>query len=152
MTVAKKRKESWKVSESDYKFAEDEVKLYEQYKKELNQLMNEIYYATPLFDNNGGGKSNLPSRPTEQKALSLVDHVRIGHLQRWINAIEHTVHELDDEKERFVKRLFWSKGTTLESVAIEFNISPSTANRWRRAFLMRVAMLTGSKRTPIKGR
>lgn len=150
MTAAKKkRNDSWKVSDSDYKFTEDEVRLYRQYKKELNGLMNNIYYATPLFDNNGGGKSNLPSRPTEGKALSLIDNLRIRHLQLWIEAIEQTVHELDDEKERFVNRLFWSKGTTLESVAIEFSISLSTANRWRRSFLYRVATLTGTKRTHI---
>lgn len=138
----------WKAADSDYKFIEDEVRLYPLYTKQLIMAKDDIILATPAFDNNGGGRSNLPSSPTESKALTLIDNARIRHLCFYIEAIEQSYNELDDEKQRFVERLFWSKrSSSLEIVASEFNVSLSTAVRWRRAFLYRVATLTGAKRT-----
>lgn len=150
MAKRKRRNENWKAAQSDYKFIEDEVRLYQMYKKLLLDAVDNIYYGTPEFDNNGGGKSNLPSRPTENKAIqvhTLLESARIRHLNFYIKCIEEALHELDEEKQQFIARLYWSnKKTSLEGVATEFCVSISTANRWRSAYLLRVAMLTGAKR------
>lgn len=143
----KKKHDDWKVSDTDYRFIEDEVKLYPLYKKQLQIAIGDIVYSTPSHDDNGGGKSNLPSSPTEMKAMSLVTNARIRHLELFIEAIETSKKELDKEKREFFDRLFWnSQNSSLETVAKEFAISQATASRWKRAYLTRVAYLTGIKR------
>lgn len=143
-------KRKWKAADSDYKFTEDEVRLYPIYKEQLIKAEKDIIHAAPLVDTNGGGRSNLPSRPTENIAFRLIDNARINHLVHYIRMIERAYLELDEEKRGFVERLYWSDpNIRLNRVAHEFNVSLATANRWRRAFLIRVATLTGVKRTPI---
>lgn len=142
---------TWKKSDSDFVFIEGEVELYPQYKKRLAEMIDDIIHSTPSFENIGGGKTNIPSRPTENKVYSLLDDIRIKKLRITIDAIEFAYSELDQEKKLFVERLFWNH-LSLTEVCDEFAISPATANRWRRAFLLRVGLLTGDKREPDLGR
>ena len=136
----------WKISDSDFGFIEDEVRLYPLYKNRLEQAINDIYYSTPSYENTGGGKSNLPSRPVENKVFSLLHDARIVKLRLYVESVEEAFHELDKEKQDFIDLLYWKNRSSLQAVCLEFCISVSTANRWRKAFIMRVGLLTGDKR------
>lgn len=137
---------SWKVSESDYKFIEDEVKHYQFYKDELKRIVDDITHATPERDDNGGGKSNIPGRPTERAAIEIAMDRQINRMKRYINATEAAYNELDEEKKRFVRVIFWSGKKRMPTICEEFNISYETALRWKKAFLLKVGNLTGDKR------
>jgi RinA family phage transcriptional activator len=138
---------AWSVSSPDYKRIKEEVDLYEENKKELERLVNHIMFETPAADGNGGGRSNLPSSPVENKVIRMIDHRRIQYLKLWIDAVDTALHKLDDEKKTFMAAVFWqNQGRSLRKVASQFAIDQSTANRWRKGFLLHVGELTGAKR------
>lgn len=137
----------WKVNESDYLFIEEEVKLYPLYKKRLRESVENIIHSTPGRDENGGGKSNIPSRPTEAIVFNLFSDARILKLKRYVDAVEFAYKELDDEKQRFIQELYWTRNSkTKKGICNEFSISTSTYDRWKKGFLLRVGMITGDKR------
>lgn len=138
---------NWKVTESDFKYIEDEVRLYPLYKKTLLAAINNLILSTPERDDNGGGKSNLPSRPVENIVFNLYADARIRKLKEYVDAIEQAVHELDDEKKRFIDAVYWSKQhKTITGICEEFSISQATFLRWKKGFLYRVGLITGDKR------
>jgi RinA family phage transcriptional activator len=136
----------WKVSDSDFQYIEDEVRLYPQYKERLNELIAEIAYRVPERDDSGGGRSNLPSRPVESIVFNLLNDFRIAKIRQYVNAVEQALRELDHEKKMFIINVYWREGKTIESICIQFSISQATYLRWKKAFLLRVGMLTGDKR------
>lgn len=137
----------WNVTESDYEFFEDEVKLYPLYKKALREAVENIIHSTPERDTDGGGKSNTISRPTESIAFSLMDDARIMYLRNFINKVEFAYNELDDEKQRFIQEIFWTRSTkTKKKVCQDFAISVTTYDRWKKGFLYRVVSFMGMKR------
>jgi RinA family phage transcriptional activator len=137
----------WKMTESDYVYIEEEVRLYPLYKKRLREAVGNIIHSTPERDTNGGGKSNGISRPTENIVFNLFSDSRIMKLQRYVDAIEFAYNELDDEKQQFIQELYWNRHTkTKKGICSEFNISISTYDRWKKGFLLRVGLITGDKR------
>jgi len=141
---------SWKVTDVDYKIIEREVGLYPLYKKELKDAVNNLILATPVHDDNGGGRSNIPSRPTEKIAMNLFENARIMQLRRYVEAIEFAYNKLDDEKQRFVTFIFWTKhDKNIQGVCKEFHIRYHTYWRWKKAFLLQVGLITGIYRGDI---
>lgn len=142
---------TWKVSDSDYKYIEDELRLYPFYKRKLDIAILNTILSTPEHDDNGGGKSNLPGRPIENIVIRLFDDARIAKLRRYVEAVEDAFSELDDEKKRFVQAVFWDKpGKTIQVICHDFAISYVTYLRWKKAILLRVGLITGDYRGEIR--
>lgn len=121
--------------------------LYPEYVQQIKELIAEIAYAVPERDSNGGGRSNLPGRPVEHTMFNLMDHFQLQKMRRYVKAVEDVMHNMDDEKKRFIHALYWRKGSkTIKGICQEFNISQATYLRWRKAFLMQVGLYTGDKR------
>lgn len=136
----------WKVKESDYVYIEEEVRLYPLYKKRLREAVGNIIHSTPERDTNGGGKNNNISRPTENIVFNLIQDARVTHLQRHVDAIEFAYNELNDEKQRFIQEVFWTRHKTKKGICKEFNVSVATYDRWKKSFLLRIGLITGTKR------
>jgi RinA family phage transcriptional activator len=138
---------NWNTKNSDYEFIEDEVRLYHLYVKRLDEIETDLILSTPIRDDNGGGKSNLPGRPVERIVISLFEDSRIQRLKKTIEAVKQAYDELPSDKRTFIDYVFWNPaGTDVANVLNEFNISYRTYNRWKRAFLLRVGMITGDYR------
>lgn len=138
---------NWRISDTDFKYIEDEVRLYPLYKKKLHEAVNNIIMATPERDSNGGGKGNLPSRPTENIVFNLYADARIQKLKGYVEAVEQALHELDEEKRLFINAVYWSpQHKTIPALCRDFAISQNTYLRWKKAFLLRVGLITGDKR------
>lgn len=137
----------WKKSESDFRYIEDDVRLYPYYKKKLLQAVNDIIMATPERDDNGGGKPNTIGRPVEKAVINILDDMRIMRMQTVVDAVEIAFSELDDEKRRLFQNFYWGNGAkSVPIVCDDFGISVSTFNRWQKGFLLRVGRITGAKR------
>lgn len=137
----------WKASSNDYQFIENEVRLYPLYQLQLEEAIRNAILATPQRDENGGGRSNTIGRPVENIVMNLFDDNRIMRLRRTINAVETALNELDDEKQRFMKRTFWKPGSKdVDGICQEFAITSPTFYRWKKAFLLRVGLMTGDYR------
>lgn len=137
----------WNVTEDDYEFLEKEVSLYPLYKKRLREAVEDIIHSTPERDTNGGGRNNMISRPTETIAFSLIQDARIRYLREFINAVEFAYNELEDEKQRFIQEIFWTRTTRHKKAVVkDYAISTTTYDRWKKGFLMRVGLISGIKR------
>lgn len=135
----------WTVTDEDFKFAEKQVRNYPRLKKQLEELANDITLATPAFDDNGGGRSNIPSDPTGRTVLLILNDARIKHLEMWIEAIERSFSELDSQKQQFVRKAYWESGdnASWKEKAIRCSLTYPTLNRWRRGFILRVCQEAG---------
>jgi RinA family phage transcriptional activator len=138
---------NWKASDNDYKFIENEVRLFPLYQMQLEEAIQNIILATPQRDENGGGRSNIPGRPVEHTVMNLFDDNRIMRLRRTVNAVNTALDELDEEKRHFIIRTFWKPGNkNMQGICIELNITTATYYRWKKAFLLRVGLMTGDYR------
>lgn len=89
-----------KLGKNDIPKLEEYWRNYDHLKRQLKFREYELTYHKPE-EITGGGKSNMPSKPTEQKAIKLASDELYGNLQNIVNAIENIYNEASDE-ERFI--------------------------------------------------
>ena len=132
------------VSKPTFKHIEAEFYKYPQTVREIKQLENEIIYETSRDENVGGGKGNLPSRPTERKAPRLATHRELKYLKDVVYAIE-TVYSLASEEYKELIRLrYWSnRDLTWDGIANELHMSRRKAISMRDEIIMATAELLG---------
>lgn len=131
-----------KIKRATFKHIESELFNYHHTLRLLEQRRQELLYNSNQQDDNvGGGRSNLASDPTAQKAIALVVDKRIEHLQSIIYAIEVVIHRLPDDKLQFVKSRYWTYPQTLtwDGIAIQLSTSRATLFRWREEIILAIA-------------
>lgn len=137
------------MTKSDFAFVRDEIKMYPEYKRKTERLRNDIILRTPDFDTNGGGRSNLPSKPVEEIVMDLlmIENPRLQKEMKYVNVIDDLLENMTDEMRRFVKMVFWSsEQKSVQAVCDEMAIHASTFNRWKKAFVLKVGRKTGDLR------
>lgn len=95
------------------------------------EVVGDIILATPDHDNNGGGKSSLPSAPTENIAIMISD------LERQIRIIENSLDIIPDEYKEGV----WMNVTQDKSYPVES--SKRTYSMYKQLFIYEVAVRMG---------
>lgn len=137
----------WSVSEAEFKLAEKMVRDYARNKKVLDQLVKDIQLSTPTFDDNGGGRSNIPSNPTERTVITILNDARIQYLDTWVGAVERTFRALDEDKQRFVRIAYWecTSDISWKEQAVRCSLTYPTLNRWRKAIILRVCQEVGAR-------
>ena len=82
--------------------AEDWLIHYPTRKKEFEEALDDIICPwKPEDENIGGGKSNIPGRPTESMGLALAEH-DTSNEARWLELIAELARVLDDKKRLLV--------------------------------------------------
>ena len=133
-----------KLDRTTYKYIESEIRHYKQTMNEYKVRRQEI-----LYDRNGaeavGGRSNLPSSPTERYALRLVEDRRISRLRTTVDAIETVLESMNDDQQKFVDMYFFAKPQTktIDGIAYEMGVSRRTLFRIRDEIVYSVAKLMG---------
>lgn len=137
----------WAVSEEEFKLAEKMIREYHTNKRLLDKLVNDIRLATPTFDDNGGGRSNIPSNPTERIVITVLNDARIQYLDMWVTAVEKIFRELDADKQRFVRMAYWENNSRIswKEQALRCNLTYPTMNRWRKAIVLRLCQIAGAR-------
>ncbi|KIL35858.1 RinA family phage transcriptional regulator [Cohnella kolymensis] len=122
-----------KIRKGTFQHVESELYAYHDTRKEIVRLKNEILYATATPDNNGGGRSSLPSDPTGRTATLMVSHRRIEQMERIVEAIESVVDRLPKDKSDMIKMRYWARPQTLtwEGIALNLHISRRQIMNWR---------------------
>ncbi|KKK34774.1 transcriptional regulator [Salinicoccus sediminis] len=69
---------------------------HSELKKQLQFRRFELLYYQP-DTNVGGGKSNIPTAPTEQEAIKLTQDELYNNLKRITESIDKVYHNLDDD-------------------------------------------------------
>lgn len=135
-----------KLKNGAFKHVESELYHYYETKREIAQLREAILYGSPTLDDNvGGGKSNLPGDPTQQKAIALISSRQIEELEKIIKAIDFVVNNLPSEKRKLVELKYWTKPQMLswDGIALNLCCSRRTAERWRAEIVNQIGHLIG---------
>lgn len=125
---------------------ESELYAYHETKKEIGLLKNDILYGGPVKDDNvGGGRSNLPSDPTSQRAVLMVSHRKIDQLERITEAIESVFERLPEKKQQLITIRYWKKSQSLtwEGIAMKLDVSRITAIRWNNEIIYAISEKIG---------
>lgn len=136
-----------KLPKNIVRYVEHNLYYYHEYIREIQRLRNDILYGVKITtdENVGGGRSNLPSSPTEQRAIELVTHRRLEKLERVTHAIKTVYDALPDEKRKLVKLKYWTRPQryTWDGIAEQLHITKRQAMRWRSEVIYAIAELLG---------
>lgn len=133
-----------KIRNGAFKHVESELHHFQETIREIQRLREQILHGTPA-EEQVGGRSNLPSSPTEQKGIALASNRKLESMQQIVRTIEYVVSQLPDEKKKLVQLKYWTKPQTLtwRGIAINLNISTRQAMRWRYEIVVSIAELIG---------
>lgn len=129
---------SQKIPCAIFRWIEYELYNLEWHKEELKRLKEEILLKSP--DKLSGGKSNVISDQTGQKAVKLVDHIGIVTLERKIKAIEYSL------RRPIFKELYewkYRRCCPWQEVCEKMNVAQATFYRIRRALIIDIARKLG---------
>ncbi|MDF9296081.1 transcriptional regulator [Geobacillus stearothermophilus] len=135
-----------KLPKNIVRYVEHNLYYYHEYLRDIERLRKDILYGRDNNDENiGGGRSNLPSSPTEQRAIELVTHRRLEKLERVTHAIKTVYEALPDEKRKLVKLKYWTRPQryTWDGIAEQLHITKRQAMRWRSEIIYAIAELLG---------
>lgn len=112
-----------------YKYIDQELQHYEDNKKKLLQLREEIIEASAA-PSDGQPRGNATGNPTEQKTMKLVSSVALLRIENTVNAIEKVYNQLNDDYKLFFD---WNykNGAGIVKTCQEVNIAEKTYYRWR---------------------
>lgn len=125
---------------------ESELFAYNDTRREIVRLKNEILYGKSSDDENvGGGRSNLPGDPTGRTAVLLTSHKKLEQLENIAQAIETVVNSLPKDKQKLVRLKYWTRPQTLnwEGIAKEIPAHRATVLRWRDDIINQIAERIG---------
>lgn len=127
------------------KSVEEEIKNYKAYKLEYEQIKQDILYGASRSndENVGGGKSNLPTNPIEDRVIAMTISNKLQRINKIIRAVEMVYMGLDNEKQEFMRMFFWDRKYTIDGVASELYISKRTAYYWKSEIVNLVATHLG---------
>lgn len=124
-----------------------EAELYEYHStvKRIKERREELMMNISKDENTGGGKSNLPSRPTEQLATRLAADIRLIELERIASSIEYVYNICDEERKNLIRLKYWTQPQTRtwEGIAQELNISRRQAFNWRNQIVQAIGEKLG---------
>ncbi|MED4299761.1 transcriptional regulator [Geobacillus stearothermophilus] len=135
-----------KLPKNIVRYVEHNLYYYHEYLRDIERLRKDILYGRDNNDENvGGGRSNLPSSPTEQRAIELVTHRRLEKLERVTHAIKTVYEALPDEKRKLIKLKYWTRPQryTWDGIADQLCVTRITCLRWRNEIVYAIAELLG---------
>ena len=124
-----------------YKYIDYELQHYEENKKELERLREEILDASPA-PADGQPRGNSTGNPTERKAMKLVSSTALLKIESTIKAIEKIYEQLNDDYKLFFD---WNykRNAGIVKTCQEVNIAEPTYYRWRDSIVYSVGMELG---------
>lgn len=135
-----------KLKKPTFQHIESELYSYHDTLREIQFLRNEIMFTKENDDENiGGGRSSIPSSPTELIGTRLATHKKLNNLESIANAIEKVYTGLPEEYQRLVRVKYWKRPQTLtwEGIAEELHVNRATAIRWRNQIVNAISEVLG---------
>ena len=130
-----------RIDKKVYKYIDYELQHYEENKKELERLREEILEASPA-PADGLPRGNAPRNPTEQKTMKLVSSTALLKIESTIKTIDKVYDQLNNEYKLFFD---WNykKSAGIVRTCQEVNIAEKTYYRWRDSIVYNVGMELG---------
>ena len=131
-----------RIDKKVYKYIDYELLHYEDNKKRLDEIREEILEASPLppdgQPHGQGGNSN----PTEQKAVKLISSVALMKIEKTIGAIDKVYDRLENDHKKFFD---WNykKNAGIVRTCQEVGIAERTYYNMRDKIVYNVGMELG---------
>ena len=125
-------------------FVEEELRNYPETKNILlPELLEEIDTGPAKME--CYGRSNIPGRPTEQKAIQKLTNRRLAQMERTLRGIEEAMGELDETRYKLVELMYWTKPQklTVYGIGAELGLAPRTVYKYTDQICMLVACKIG---------
>lgn len=135
-----------KLKKATFKYIESELYNYTETVKEIESLRNDIIFCNSNDDENeGGGRGNLPSSPTERIATALTTNRKLQNLESIAYAIERVYNNVDEDYKKLIRLKYWTRPQTRtwDGIFQELNVGRTTAFRWRKEIVYTVAEILG---------
>lgn len=134
----------FELDKTDLHWLEDKFERYNQFDREIAIRKQELDIKEPDF-NVGGGKSNIPSSPVENKVIKYQSDAFIKNRQNWKKAIKDTYIESESKEQQIIREKYWGQLSYLswEEIGQRHNISKSQAYRLRYTILEKFAKKIG---------
>ncbi len=130
-----------RIDKKVYKYIDYELQHYEENKKELERLREEILdKGTKPAD--GQPRGNTVGNPTEQKAMKLVSSTALLKIERNLKAIDRVYNQLSEEYKKFFDYNY-IKQVGIVKVCQEVGIEERTYYRWKDNIIYNVGMELG---------
>jgi RinA family phage transcriptional activator len=131
-----------KLTRATFHHVEAELYLYNETKKEIERMRQDIIHAGKVQQE--GGRSGI-SNPTASTATRLTTDKRLQKLEEVTDAIEAVMEMLDPHRTKLVKLKYWTKPQLLtwDGIAQEVNISRRQAINWREEIIEAIAERIG---------
>jgi len=125
-----------------FKYLEAEIRDYHRSVSEIEQIKRDVAECNHV-ETNKGGHSIAVGNPTERKGLLLATDQRLARLERMVAAIDQTLESLPPSHKEMVQMKYWSRLYTDEGMAEHLGIELRTLYRWKKDFVLRVAIKLG---------
>ena len=129
-----------------YKFIEQTLYDFNDIDKHIEKRIEALKYPAIHTDENiGGGKSNIPTKPTERLAITLADDLMLSNLRSIKQTVEVVLDNLE-EKPRQVIELYYinqPRKYTWVGVAEQTNYSERQCRNIRNAVFGEIAKKLG---------
>ncbi|WP_313894694.1 transcriptional regulator [Psychrobacillus sp.] len=135
-----------KLKKATFQHIESELYSYNETVKEIERLRQDIIFCNTNEDENeGGGRGNLPSSPTERIATALTTNRKLQNLESIAYAIERVYNNANEDYKKLVRLKYWIKPQTKtwEGIARELSVSRRQAFRWRDEVIQAIGEVLG---------
>lgn len=133
-----------KLKKATFKHIEAELYCYYDTLRGIEQIRKDIMYNKEIDENIGGGRSNIPTKPTERIATAIIMNKMLQQLEAITEAIRSVYERLPDEKKKLVQLKYWTKQQySWEEIAEQLHVSKRQAIRWRNEIVYAIAEKLG---------
>lgn len=134
------------IKRANFKMIEAELYCYEESKRQLELLREEIIESTPTQEVN---VKTGPGDPTQTKAIKLVNSREIIEMERRLKAIDKAIEILktsnEPRKYELLCMKYFERRYTDVGICMELGISERTFYRWRREIIELIANFLGCR-------
>lgn len=134
------------IKRANFKMIEAELYCYEESKKQLELLREEIIESTLTQEVN---VKTSPGDPTQTKAIKLVNNREIIEMERRLKAIDKAIEILktsnEPRKYKLLHMKYFERRYTDVGICMELEISERTFYRWRREIIELIANFLGCR-------
>jgi RinA family phage transcriptional activator len=137
------------IRKATFKHIESELYSYQDTKKEMDRLRQQILYGSNNPDENDcSGKNSVRSigRPTERIATRLVMDKQLRNHEEMIEAIDYVYDVSSEDHKKVIQTKYWSrKPLNWDDVATQLNMHRNTALKYRKEIVLAIASKVGWK-------
>lgn len=135
-----------KVDKRIYRYIEYELYHYQQYKREIKEIREEIL-ESGSFWGNGTPRGNKIGNPTEDKTVKLMTTPALLQMEKIIKAVENVLPNLSKRHREIFDMVYIKGRTDRYMLCDELHISYETFNLNRREIVFKVGCELGVIKT-----